>query len=262
MGPSGSAIMGALMRAWTVTMALIAACAAGPPNAAPTTTLVAPAERATVAAVVDGDTIRVLLPGGEEEPVRLIGIDAPELGEPLFSRSRARLAELVEDRTVTLVADVSDRDRHGRLLRYVYAAEVLVNREMVREGWAAARRYEPDTALAAELEAAQAEAEADRAGMWGAPPTTWSTSATRVPPPPSPHPARSPRSRSPPHPAAIPPVREPACPSGGERRLRRRERQRPLLHRTSGTGRSGRVWARRGDIRSSWSSLARDGSRP
>src|SRR5690606_29516324 len=67
---------------------------------------------------------------------------------------------------IRLELDVSDRDQFGRLLRYVYVGDVFVNEALVREGLAIARRYEPDTARAAVLEAAQAAAEFDAVGMW------------------------------------------------------------------------------------------------
>ncbi|MDP8958273.1 MAG: lamin tail domain-containing protein [Actinomycetota bacterium] len=116
--------------------------------------------------VVDGDTIEVLLPGGTQEPVRLIGINAPEEDECLAPEATAFLADLVGGEQVALEADVSDRDQFGRLLRYVYLGDVLVNEVLVREGYAIARRYEPDTALAEVLEAAQADAQQRQAGMW------------------------------------------------------------------------------------------------
>jgi micrococcal nuclease len=46
------------------------------------------------------------------------------------------LEELVLGKEVRMVADVSDRDRFDRLLRYIYVGDLLVNEEMVRAGWA------------------------------------------------------------------------------------------------------------------------------
>jgi len=46
---------------------------------------------------------------------------------------------------VVLVKDVSETDQYGRLLRYIYIGNTFVNAELVRAGWAEARRYEPDT---------------------------------------------------------------------------------------------------------------------
>ena len=72
--------------------------------------------QATVLRVIDGDTIE--LSGGEH--VRLIGVDAPEIGSPGSNEAARFVRERVEGRTVWLEADGADRDRHGRLRRYVW----------------------------------------------------------------------------------------------------------------------------------------------
>jgi micrococcal nuclease len=157
----------------------------GPRTEPVPTTLAPPTEQtATVVSVTDGDTIRVLV-GGVNEPVRLIGIDAPESGQPYADESKAFLQGLVDGREVLLVRDVSDRDRFGRLLRYVYVGEVFVNLEMVRSGLAVARRYNPDTSMAEVLTRAADEASSLAMGLWEAPTTTTtgSTSTTTTRPP-------------------------------------------------------------------------------
>ncbi|NIM05287.1 MAG: hypothetical protein GTN65_06650, partial [Armatimonadetes bacterium] len=53
--------------------------------------------------------------------------------------------ELVEGKEVRLERDVSETDRYGRLLRYVYVDDVLVNAELVKKGLAEVRSYPPDT---------------------------------------------------------------------------------------------------------------------
>jgi micrococcal nuclease len=59
-----------------------------------------------------------------------------------------------------LVRDVSETDRYGRLLRYVYIDNTSVNTTLVAEGWAEAMRYPPDTALADTFDHLEAEARA------------------------------------------------------------------------------------------------------
>mgnify|MGYP001184978899 CR=1 FL=1 len=115
--------------------------------------------------VTDGDTVDVLI-NGREEAVRLIGINSPEQGECFAAEATAALADLVDGREVRLVVDESDRDQFDRLLRYVFVDDTFVNEAMVRGGHALAYRYEPDTARAEELEAAQADAEATGRGLW------------------------------------------------------------------------------------------------
>jgi len=132
---------------------------------------------AEVVSVTDGDTVRVLLPDGQNEPVRLIGIDAPEDGSILAEEATVYLEGLVLDKRVRLVMDVSDRDRFDRLLRYVYVDGLFVNEEMVRAGLAVAKRYEPDTSMADVLEAAQGGAEQAQLGLFS-PADTTTTQAT------------------------------------------------------------------------------------
>lgn len=99
--------------------------------------------RARVVRVIDGDTIEIA--GGYH--VRYIGIDTPEVypqtdyyGIEAWDKNR----ELVEGKMVTLERDVSDKDRYGRLLRYVYVDGIFVNAELVRLGYAVAFSYPPD----------------------------------------------------------------------------------------------------------------------
>lgn len=145
-----------------------------------TTTSVAVEVMAEVVRVTDGDTIRVLMPDGTNEPVRLIGIDAPEDGSLLDQEATAYLEDLVLGRDIRMVIDVSDRDRFGRLLRYIYVGDLFVNEEMVRVGLAIAKRYEPDTAMASILEAAQGGAEEAALGLFSPAATTTITTTANT----------------------------------------------------------------------------------
>lgn len=138
-----------------------------PPSAPSTTVLPAGWTRAHVSDVIDGDTIVVALDGGVEERVRLIGINSPETGECFASEATEGLESLVGGRTVRLEPDVNDRDRFGRLLRYVWTTDGrLANEIVVEEGWALAREYPPDTARAEQLDAAEQSAADSGAGLW------------------------------------------------------------------------------------------------
>ena len=137
---------------------------------------------AEVVSVTDGDTIRVHMPDGTNEPVRLIGIDAPEDGSLLDHQATDYLEELVLGEDVRMVVDVSDRDRFDRLLRYIYVGDLFVNEEMVRVGLAIAKRYQPDTAMASVLEAAQVGAEQGALGLFSVVATTSIGTTTTVRP--------------------------------------------------------------------------------
>lgn len=127
-------------------------------------------EQAVVARVVDGDTI-VLADGRK---VRYIGIDTPETKHPskpvgCFGQEATDFnKELVDGKTVRLEKDVSETDRYGRLLRYVYTDEIMVNEKLVRDGFARASTYPPDVKHQTLLQEAQTQARTEKRGLWGA----------------------------------------------------------------------------------------------
>jgi micrococcal nuclease len=130
-------------------------------------------ERHEVVRVIDGDTIQVDVDGSLER-VRYIGIDTPETVHPrkgvecFGKEASAKNAALVGGKTVRLVRDVSDRDRYGRLLRYVWVDDVFVNLELVREGYAQVSTYPPDVEHTDAFIAAQREAREANRGLWAA----------------------------------------------------------------------------------------------
>ncbi len=129
-------------------------------------------EVGVVTRVVDGDTVEVAFPGGEMALVRYIGIDTPEREnetnpqECFYTEATKRNAELVLNKSVRLVRDVSATDQYGRLLRYVYVGDDLINQRLVREGYALAITYPPDVVMVNELRGAESEARADQVGLW------------------------------------------------------------------------------------------------
>ncbi len=100
-------------------------------------------EVAELRRVIDGDTLDVFI-NGEVERVRYIGANTPEFGEPCYQQASLANRRLVEGRELTLGRDNTDRDPNGRLLRYVYAGGVLVERQLIAEGFAEVVRYRSD----------------------------------------------------------------------------------------------------------------------
>ena len=127
--------------------------------------------KARVVRVIDGDTIEVSI-SGTIYKVRYIGIDTPELDDErpefcaLAQEATRYNRQLVEGENVRLEKDVSETDKYGRLLRYVYVENTFVNAELVRQGLAWAKTYEPDTKYQGTLEEAEAEARQDKIGIW------------------------------------------------------------------------------------------------
>jgi endonuclease YncB( thermonuclease family) len=131
--------------------------------AAPTTPL--------VTRVIDGDTIEVDITGTIYK-VRYIGIDTPEPDDKrpefcaLAQEATRYNRQLVGGKTVRLEKDISETDQYGRLLRYVFVGDTLVNAELVRQGLACAKSYPPDTKYQDYLEELETEARQDKIGIW------------------------------------------------------------------------------------------------
>jgi len=125
--------------------------------------------------VGDGDTLDVR--AGDR--IRLVQIDAPELGEgECYAReSRRELERLAAPgERIELERDpeLDDTDRYGRLLRYVHAADANVNVELVRRGAATPYfRRGDEEAYADDLLDAVDEARRASRGMWGSCRVSW-----------------------------------------------------------------------------------------
>jgi micrococcal nuclease len=147
---------------------------APPPNT-PTTTPTTLAE-ARVERVIDGDTLEVAL-DSKVERMRLIGVDAPETNGPPICfgpEATAKVEELIarSGGRVLLEKDVSETDRYGRLLRYVWLEHPdggrMLNEEIVKEGFAQVSTYPSDVKYQAQFLAAEREAREGKRGLWGA----------------------------------------------------------------------------------------------
>jgi len=111
--------------------------------------------------------------------VRLILIDTPETRDPnnppecYGAEATAYLEELLPTgEKLFLETDVSERDRFGRLLRYVWldhGDEVyLVNEAIVRSGYAAQSTFPPDVKYEERIQEAARFARAHGCGLWSA----------------------------------------------------------------------------------------------
>lgn len=88
-----------------------------------------------VARIVDGDTVEL----GNGETVRLAGIDTPEIGVCGYEQAAANLSRLVLRKQVRLGATDEDRDRYGRLLRYINVGDLDAGLRLIKNGYAIAR---------------------------------------------------------------------------------------------------------------------------
>ncbi len=116
--------------------------------------------------VIDGDTI--VIEGGEI--IRYIGIDSPETGQSnddCFAQEAFNAnKELVEGKEVKLKKDVSERDKYGRLLRYVWVNDIFVNEYLVKEGYALSAKFLPDVRYAEQFDNVEKQAQEENLGLW------------------------------------------------------------------------------------------------
>jgi micrococcal nuclease len=114
-----------------------------------------------VVGVSDGDTIRVMH-NGRAEPIRLFGIDCPELHQAFGSRAKQFTSSLAFGRIVNV--SVKEKDRYGRTVAQVTLPDGRnLERELVRAGLAWwYRQYTNDPALVR----LEAEARSARRGLW------------------------------------------------------------------------------------------------
>lgn len=121
-----------------------------------------------VVRVIDGDTIE--LENGQK--VRYIGIDTPETVHPEKSiqcfgiEASAKNRESVEGKHIRLEKDISETDKYGRLLRYVYLENIFINDYLVKEGFAYASSYPPDIKYQDLFSNSQKEAQHYNRGLW------------------------------------------------------------------------------------------------
>ncbi len=131
---------------------------------------------AEVEFVIDGDTVDVII-AGEEERVRLIGIDTPEsvsrnVPVQCYGKeaSDALTGLLPPGTELRIERDAEARDRFGRLLLYLYRADdgLFVNQWLLEQGFADTMFFEPNTTFEGPFTRARNDARADGLGLWSA----------------------------------------------------------------------------------------------
>lgn len=116
--------------------------------------------------IIDGDTF-VISDGSQ---IRLIGVDAPEEGQPFYQQSVALGEALLQGTEVTLNLDREPRDRYGGLLAYVFIDSLLYNETLIDSGLGSVYLFGNNREYAGRLIEAQKEARLGRRGIWSLPP--------------------------------------------------------------------------------------------
>lgn len=132
-------------------------------------------ETGTVASVIDGETLKL----SDGRVIRLIGAKAPTppLGWrgddpwPFVDEAKDALARLAAGKEVELKFGGRRIDRHGHVLAQVFVGEdesrLWLQEELVAKGLARVYSFPDSRACNAELMAREAEARANRLGLWG-----------------------------------------------------------------------------------------------
>ncbi|NTW22055.1 hypothetical protein HGA34_00745 [Candidatus Falkowbacteria bacterium] len=127
-----------------------------------------------VVKVIDGDTIDVEIEG-KAQRLRLIGINTPETVDPrrpvecFGKEASVKAKEFLNGQEVELESDPTqtDRDKYGRLLRYVRTKEGLFyNLEIIKQGYAYEYTYDNPYKYQKEFKSAQLEAKNSGRGLW------------------------------------------------------------------------------------------------
>lgn len=118
--------------------------------------------------VIDGDTLELNL-NGVKTTVRIIGINAPEKNECLYSEAVSFVGKLA-GQDVYVVADDSqpDKDKYGRKLLYIKTKDNKdFGNELLKAGFAREYTYGKDYELKSYYIVAQNAAQIEAKGIWG-----------------------------------------------------------------------------------------------
>jgi len=123
------------------------------------------AAQCTVTRVLSGDTIQAKGPKGKLI-VRLVGIDAPEKGQPYSDRARTYLTNLVLRKSVFIFTH--GKDEKHRVLGEIFLKGRSINIEMLKAGLAEVYRGIPPKKLdLVQYLVVEKEARDAKRGMWG-----------------------------------------------------------------------------------------------
>ena len=130
-------------------------------------------ENTVITRVVDGDTV-VAMVSGISEKIRLIGVDTPETVDPrkpvqcFGMEASAFTKSLLLNATIRLEADPSqgDRDKYGRLLRYVFLGNTNISEEIIAKGYGHEYTYDIPYKYQAEFKNAEQMAREAKKGLW------------------------------------------------------------------------------------------------
>tara|TARA_Y100000310_G_C20647480_1_gene797454 strand:+ start:256 stop:774 length:519 start_codon:yes stop_codon:yes gene_type:complete len=109
--------------------------------------------------VIDGDTLDI----ETGERIRLSGINTPETGDCYSQKAKDALSQLTLNKYIYLERDIQNKGKYGRLLRYIYLNNTMINAFLVSEGYARVYdKYSETTKYYEELK----QVEDQTKGLW------------------------------------------------------------------------------------------------
>jgi micrococcal nuclease len=122
----------------------------------------------SVKKVNSGNSIKLQARSSGEKDVKIvyIGVDAPDRGKPFFEMCRNANKALLENKKVSVQTDTITADEDGRLLGYVYAGEVFVNAELIKNGYGLVDAPEGNQKYQEFFLGLQQQARKNRSGLW------------------------------------------------------------------------------------------------
>ena len=116
--------------------------------------------------VFDGDTI-LIKNEDTETKIRFLGIDAFEHDENIYGKkAKDFLSMLLLNKNVCIETDVQKSDIYGRTLGYVFVNDLLINEELLKNGYAILYDFPPNTKYIYRLKKAQIYARENMLGIW------------------------------------------------------------------------------------------------
>lgn len=142
-----------------------------------------------VISITDGDTFKILDAAKQQHRIRILGIDAPEKGQPYSKAAKKHLSQLIAKKTVCL--EPSETDKYQRTISKVILNDVDIGLALINSGYAwhykkyMSNQPEADQALYA---AGELQAKLSVIGLWSepnpVPPWDWRTGKRKVQPQP------------------------------------------------------------------------------
>lgn len=120
--------------------------------------------------IVNGTSLLVMI-DNVRYVVKYIGLKAPERGEYYFPEVVRKSAQLIFAKKVALISGEIDKDLTGALPRYVLYNDVLINTELLKQGYAFLDPEFTESPCLSTFQSAQKTAQLEKIGVWGGPPT-------------------------------------------------------------------------------------------